>query len=154
MTARCVVQGTQNICPSTQLRAFYIHLVCTRPSLFCFSFYPFNRIQPLSLIVIFSFFFLFFFFNSNGAHKLTLRSLAFSRRFSQRPSLKKGLGQNWSILRPYASIVTGQSQHLQLSSTKQKFANVSPSFLLHLNGHSLFGQLILSVQWTTPRGEL
>ena len=41
MTAGCVVQGIPNICSSTQLRAFYIHPVCTRPSLFCF--YPFNR---------------------------------------------------------------------------------------------------------------
>ena len=30
-----------------------------------------------------------------------------------------------------------QSQHLQLLSTKKRFANVSSSFLLYSNGHSL-----------------
>ena len=84
---------------------------------------------------------------SDGTHKLTLKSLVFLRRFSQRPSLKKGLGQNWSILRPYTGTVTDQSQHLQPLNTKQKFANVSSSSLLYLKGHNLSEQLILSVHF-------
>ena len=153
VTAGCVVQGIPNICPSTQLGAFCIHPICTHPSLFCFT--------------LFSLFF-FCLFNrinfdrhssqSDDAHRLMLKSLAFLRGFSQRPSLKKGLGQNWSILRPYTGTVTNQSQHLQLLSTKQKFTNVSPSLLLYSNGHSLSGQLIVSVhffqKWMTPKGEL
>ena len=38
VTAGCVVQGIPNICRLTQLEAFYIRHVCTRPSLFYFAF--------------------------------------------------------------------------------------------------------------------
>ena len=92
------------------------------PICFIFLFCLFNRIQPFFLIN-----FDRHSFQSDSAHRLMLKSLAFLRRFSQRPNLKKGLGQNWSILRPYTGTVMDHSQHLQLLSTKQKFINVSLS---------------------------
>ena len=86
-------------------------------------------------------------FQLDGANRSTLKSLASLKFFFQRPNLKRGPGQNWLTSRPYTGIVTDENQRWQLLSMKQKFVDVSLSFLLYLYGHSLSWQLIVSVHF-------
>ena len=131
MTAGCVVQGIPNICSSTQLRAFYIRPVCTRPSLFCF--YPFNRTYT----------FLTFdrhCFSVRWRPQVDVEEFGFLEKiFSKTKPEERTWAKLVNLKTPYTSTVMGQNQCLQLLSTKQKFVNVSPSFLLYSYVHSLSG---------------
>ena len=101
-----------------------LHSSRMHPSYFCkyflnSSIMALSSNRPLSLQV-------------DGAQKLVLRSLASSRRFSRRPSRKKGLGQSWWIQTPSTGIVTVLSPLLKPSDTTKEFTDVSPStFTLH-----------------------